>query len=198
MLSGLLWGDALAMGRILTLSGPRGVGKTAIIEKLRDEHGIASIVPYTTRKPRSAERNGIDYHFVSDAEFEETARVSSMFDVLATPSGRYGTPLFMLEQALDDNTDVSFNIATHTALELRKRMRQRGRGAVLAAILLPASWDDIAVQMRQSGIPEDEIAARLAVEPTDFSLLPSFDRIFINRIGHLDQTVSDVVSYLEQ
>ena len=184
------------MGRIVTLSGPRGIGKTTVIEKLRDDHGIMPIVPFATRPPRSGERDGIDYHFVSKSEFGELAASTPMFDVLETPSGIYGTPLKVLEQALDEGDDRTFNVATHTALQLREQLRARGAGFVRTTLLLPAAWSDIAIQMRQHGVPEDEIAARLAVEPTDLSLIPQFDQVVINRIGQLDRTVTDIVEYL--
>ena len=71
------------MGKIFTFSGPRGVGKTSVMEGLRDRYGIRPIVPYTTREPRTGEVDGRDYHYVTDYEFDAIRRTQGMFDVLS-------------------------------------------------------------------------------------------------------------------
>lgn len=62
------------MGKIFTFSGPRGEGKTTIMDDLGEHCGVMPIVPYTTRDPRPNEVEGRDYHFVTDYEFDAIRR----------------------------------------------------------------------------------------------------------------------------
>lgn len=81
------------MGRVITFSGPRGVGKTTIMDVLRDDHGYEPIAPYTTRKRRPHEADGRGYHFLSSGDFSDLSRSSPMFDIVTVGGNQYGTPL---------------------------------------------------------------------------------------------------------
>ncbi len=178
------------MGRIITISGPRGVGKTSVIEKLND-FGIMPIAPYTTRPPRAGEIDGVDYRFVTREHFTAIADQSPMFDTLEVKGSHYGTPFAVIDEVLESDQVRTFNVASHTAIKLRKY----GQG-VRSIMLLPSTWEDIRQQMRDNGIPDASIEDRIKNEPTDLSLLPQFDHIEINRRRHLDETVSNLLEYI--
>lgn len=173
------------MGKIFTFSGPRGVGKTSIMDDLRDNLGVKPIVPYTTRDPRPNEIEGQDYHFVTDYEFDAIRRTRGMFDVLTLRNAKYGTPMEEFDQVIGGpNGSLEFtrtiNLAAGSALELR---REIGSSSVQSLFVLPECWNDIEQQMRDKGISEQQILERRAVEPTDLTMLPEFDRIIVNRYG---------------
>lgn len=188
------------MANIFSLSGPRGVGKSLIMEQLHTQYGIRPIVPYTTRDPRPNEVDGRDYHFVEDSEFDAIRRSVGMFDVLTLKDRKYGTPLEEFEKAAQAADGVvenirTINLAAGSALELR---RQLGIQVVKSIFLLPQCWEDIDTQMREKGIPDNEILARRASEPTDLTMLPDFDRIVINGYRKPDLAIQNIGSYISQ
>lgn len=188
------------MGQIFTFSGPRGVGKTTIMDDLRDVSNVRPIVPYATRDPRPGEIEGRDYHFVSDYEFDAIRRTRGMFDVLTLRDKKYGTPLEEFDKVIgkaDNGVEsiATINLAATSAIELRKEI---GSSSVHSIFVLPESWDDIELQMREKGIPESQIAERRAAEPTDLTLLPEFDQIVINPYGDRVQAFRRVAAYISK
>lgn len=184
------------MGNIITISGPRGVGKTTVMHQLHAEHDIAPIVPYTTREKRAGEKDGIDYRFVDNAQFTQIRHARPMFDVLNLKGNQYGTPLRDFEDVLfnpqDTETIRSVNLAANSAIQLR---RQLGSETIKSVFIIPASWHDIEQQMRDKGISEEEIISRRASEPTDLTLLPEFDRIVVNNYNEMGSTVKNIADY---
>lgn len=170
------------MGKIITFSGPRGVGKTAIMNDLHERCSIQPIVAHTTRDPRPTEIDGKDYHFVTDYEFDAIRRTQGMFDVLTLRGKKYGTPFEAFDKVVGHTSNAleyvrTINLAAASALQLRKEI---GASAVKSIFILPECWSDIEQQMRNQGISEQQILERRAAEPTDLTMLPEFDRIIVN------------------
>jgi guanylate kinase len=188
------------MGKIFTFSGPRGVGKTSVMDDLHERCGVAPIVPYTTRDPRPNEVEGKDYHFVTDYEFDAIRRTRGMFDVLTLRDRKYGTPLEEFDRVVGGPSDSvehirTINLAASSALELRKEI---GVSSVRSLFILPECWDDIEQQMRDKGIPEEQIRERRSAEPTDLTMLPEFDRIIVNGYGNREAAFRNAASYITQ
>jgi guanylate kinase len=186
------------MGKIFTFSGPRGVGKTSIMDDLNDHCGIRPIVPYTTRDPRPNEVEGRDYHYVTDYEFDAIRRTRGMFDVLTLRGRKYGTPLEEFDRVIGGpNSTLEYtrtiNLAAASAIELRKEI---GEAAVKSIFILPECWNDIEQQMRDKGIPEEQILERRASEPTDLTMLPEFDRIVVNGYNKREEAFRNVAGYI--
>lgn len=186
------------MGKIFTFSGPRGVGKTSIMDDLRDNLGIKPIVPYTTRDPRPNEVEGQDYHYVTEYEFDAIRRTRGMFDVLTLRSAKYGTPMEEFDKVIGGPNNVleftrTINLAAGSALELR---REIGSSSIRSLFILPECWNDIEQQMRDKGIPEQQILERRAAEPTDLTMLPDFDRIIVNRYGERSAAFRNVAEFI--
>ena len=82
------------MARVFVITGPSGVGKGTLIRTLRERlPDLELSVSATTRAPRPGERDGVDYHFLDDADFQRRVD-SGEFVEHATYSGRrYGTLL---------------------------------------------------------------------------------------------------------
>lgn len=186
------------MAKIITISGPRGVGKSAIVDGLRDKHSIRPIVPYTTREPRQHEIDGRDYNFIGSREFDTIRRTVGMFDVLTLGDNKYGTPIKEFDDVIaapDDSVDHirTINLAAGSAIELRREM---GASVVGSVFVLPRSWTDIEQQMRDGGLSEEVIMARRASEPTDLTMLPAFNHIVVNEYGRQDETCRNVAEYI--
>jgi guanylate kinase len=98
-------------GLLLVVSSPSGAGKTTLCRRLLSEHPeLQFSVSYTTRPPRSGERDGIDYHFVSDATFDEMVQQGAFAEWNWVHGRRYGTSLHAVQQALASGCKILLDI----------------------------------------------------------------------------------------
>ena len=91
---------AIKPGKLLVLSGPGGVGKSTVAQKLREAGDFWVSVSATTRSPRSNEVEGKDYFFVSEEEFNRMIKADEFLEWAEFAGNRYGTPLEKVEHAL--------------------------------------------------------------------------------------------------
>src|SRR5699024_6436656 len=142
-------------GRLYVISAPSGAGKTslthALIKRLRSrEHCIRFSISYTTRQPRPGERDGVDYHFVSEARFEEMIAADEFLEHARVFERYYGTARLATEQWLAQGCDVMLDIDWQGA----RQVRRHAADAVLIFIQ-PPSLDELARRLRARG-SEDE------------------------------------------
>ena len=89
------------MARVFVITGPSGVGKGTLIRTLLERIPELELsVSATTRKPRPGEEDGVDYHFLDDAEFERRVQAGDFVEHAAYSGRRYGT----LRSELDRRT----------------------------------------------------------------------------------------------
>lgn len=88
-------------GRLFVVSGASGVGKTTVVDKFlhqfADVYNIDKVVAYTTRSPRPGDVNGVDYHFISDEEFEAKIKEGFFLEWSGEYGSLYGTPRYILD-----------------------------------------------------------------------------------------------------
>lgn len=135
-------------GQLYILSAPSGCGKTTILRKvMANINGLAFSVSHTTRSPRSGEKNGVDYHFVTEEEFHKMRNEELFLEWAEVHGNYYGTSRpAVLEQLVngqdiildidvqgaaiineDESLDgISIFVAPPTLAELEKRLRGRG------------------------------------------------------------------------
>lgn len=94
-------------GKLVVISGPSGVGKDTIANRIREsDPNVAIIVSYTTRPMRGEEKEGVDYHFVSLSEFLELARRGAFLEFQDVNRSFYATPLKAVESELAQGKTV--------------------------------------------------------------------------------------------
>ena len=86
-------------GRVFVLSGPSGVGKNTIADRLRARGLAVRAVTATTRAAKPGEQHGRDYLFVSEEEFGRWLREGRLAESTCYVGHRYGTPLASVEAA---------------------------------------------------------------------------------------------------
>ena len=92
---------AATPGLLLVLSAPSGAGKTTLAHRFRETHPDAVFsVSATTRAPRGAERDGVDYHFLTPARFAELVEARAFAEWAEVYGQRYGTLRATVEEAL--------------------------------------------------------------------------------------------------
>jgi len=165
-------------GTLVVVSAPSGAGKTTLC------HEVRSIVPdlfysvsYTTRAPRSGERTGRDFHFVTEREFTAMRERDEFAEWAQVHGHLYATPARALEGALSRGLDVLLDIDTHGA----RQLCQRFPAAVSVFIMAPSLAElDARLRERKSDAP-GEIARRLARAREEIAAWREYHYLIINR-----------------
>lgn len=98
-------------GQILIISGPSGAGKSTLLQRLfKEKENIYFSISSTTRAPRENEKNGVDYHFISESEFKQGIENGEFLEWALVHKNYYGTSLIPVKKALEDGKSVIFDI----------------------------------------------------------------------------------------
>ena len=125
-------------GLMFVLSSPSGAGKTTISRMLlASDPTIKLSVSVTTRPPRPGERDGIDYHFVDDAEFDRMVEEDDFYEWAHVFGYRYGTPKGHIRAGLKEGQDFLFDIDWQGTQQLYQKDRQD----VVSVFILPPSFE---------------------------------------------------------
>jgi guanylate kinase len=152
--------EAPAPGQLLVLSAPSGAGKTTLARLFVDRTPGASFsVSATTRAPRGAERDGVDYHFLSPEAFRSRVAAGDLAEWAEVHGRSYGTLRATVEEALRRGAITVFDIDVQGGTQLLDRWP---RDAV-AVLVLPPSPAELERRLRGRSTESDEaIRVRLA------------------------------------
>ena len=112
----------MTRGELFLISAPSGAGKNSLMDALGAHLGherLAFVVSHTTRPPRAGERDGVDYHFVDDARFEEMVRADRFLEWARVYDHRYGTAAAEVLPRLAQGIDVVHDLDVQGAARLR-------------------------------------------------------------------------------
>jgi len=109
------------MGRLVVISGPSGVGKSSIIERVLRRTGAVFSVSVTTRRPRAGEVAGKDYIFVERRTFQQMRQEGQLLEWAEVFGEFYGTPAGPIEQALRAGNIILLDIDVQGGLQVAKR-----------------------------------------------------------------------------
>jgi guanylate kinase len=167
-------------GVCLVLAAPSGAGKTAISDALlATEPELERSVSVTTRAPRSSEINGVHYHFLSEAEFQQAVANDELLEWARVLQGThaYGTPRAPVEAALEAGRDVVFDIDWQGHLSLRQKLPTD----VVGVFILPPNLAALEARLRsRAGDAEAEIQRRMRVARDEINHWPEFDHVVVN------------------
>ena len=164
---------------LLVVSGPSGVGKGTVIERLLERQPeVIKSVSCTTREPRPGEADGRDYSFVTADEFARMVAAGEFLEYARVHQDLwYGTPRGAVEQALASGTDITLEIDFQGARSVREKL---GRRAALVFVA-PPSWDELKRRLAErSTEAEDATAKRLASARREFEHIGMFEYVVVN------------------
>ena len=164
-------------GRLFVVAGPSGVGKgTLIARALRSVAELQVATSATTRPRRSDERDGREYHFLSDDEFERRIAEGDFLEHVSYAGKRYGTLRSEVEQRLRDGESVVLEIEVAGAREIKRQMPS----AVLVFVA-PPTMADLEARLRgRRQNTETEVADRLRIAAAELEAQPEFDHVIVN------------------
>jgi guanylate kinase len=173
-------GDSLPprRGIIFILSAPSGAGKTTIYRAaLNQIAGLEFSVSLTTRAPRNAEADGVDYSFVSEEEFKRRQSSGELAEWARVFESSYGTPRAPLDAAIASGRDILLDIDIQGARQIRAKYPRDS----VSIFVLPPSLEELAERLRGRGTEDDaKIRHRLDKARDEAEAYPEYDYLIIN------------------
>ena len=173
----------------IVVSGPSGVGKDAVLTRMKESGcPLEYIVTVTTRPRRAKEKDNIDYHFVSMERFQEMIGNKELLEWANVYGNMYGVPKPPVKQALERGQDIIVKIDIQGAATIKKILPQ-----AVFIFLMPTSIEELVTRLRQrhTELPFD-LALRIKTAEEEIKQLSLFDYIVVNKQGEIDQTVSQI------
>jgi len=165
------------IGNLYIITAASGTGKTSLVRALLElDPQVKLSVSYTTRKPRPGEVDGVDYHFVDDAEFMRMLEEGDFLESAQVHGARYGTSQNRVDIGLQDGNDLILEIDWQGAEQVRRLYQQ-----AISIFILPPTLE--ALEHRLTGRGQDSaevIARRLAAAHEEMSHVAEFDYVIIN------------------
>jgi len=173
----------------IVLSGPSGIGKDAILTRMKEsDYPLEYITTVTTRPRRAKERDNVDYHFVSVESFQEMTAGNELLEWANVYGNWYGVPKRAVKQALDKGQDTIVKVDIQGAANIKKILPQ-----AIFIFLTPVSMEELTIRLkqRQTESPLD-LALRTKTAEKELEQLYLFDYIVVNKQDEIDLAVSEI------
>ena len=188
------------MGKLIIISGPSGVGKGTIINKLKkiyqdNNKNLYVSVSYTTREKRKNEREGIDYYFISLEEFIKKINENGLLEYNQYGTGKYyGTPKDKIFDYLDNGYDVILEIDVNGFIKVREQ------GIDFTSIFIaPPSINDLEERLRTRNTETEEVINKRLLEARrELASMNLYDNIIYNENDRIDDTVDSVLKVINE
>ncbi|HYA85853.1 MAG TPA: guanylate kinase [Nitrospirota bacterium] len=165
-------------GLLYVVSAPSGAGKTSLCRAITDSlDDLTHSISYTTRKPRTGEIDGRDYHFVSQERFQEMINAGDFAEWAEVHANRYGTSRRMLDDMISKGMDIILDIDTQGAKQIKAKF-----SSAVFVFIMPPSLDILEERLRnRKSDHEDEIKRRMRRAREEIKDYALYDYLVVNR-----------------
>ena len=177
-------------GKFIVISGPSGVGKGTICNKLIDDSLAEYSVSYTTRSPREGEVDGVNYNFISRDEFERKIREGDFIEYNLYNGNYYGTSRDFVIDKLNKGIDVFTEIDVNGAKNIKRMFSD-----ALLIYIAPPSMEELKKRLIGRGTEDkDIIEERLKIAEEELKYKNMYDYVVINDdIDKATRMVKDII-----
>lgn len=171
------------------LSGPSGVGKDAVLARMkRKALPLHYTVTATTRPQREGERDGVDYHFLSAERFQQMVERGEMLEWAKVYGHWYGVPREQVKEALGRGLDVIIKADVQGAATIKKACPQ-----AILVFLTPHSMEELEERLRKRKTESTiDLGLRIKTAYQEMKRLPMFEYVVVNRQDEIDLAVAQI------
>jgi guanylate kinase len=177
---------------VIVISGPSGSGKSTVIDVLcKADETLHLSVSATTRKRRPGEEDGVDYHFLSKAEFEKYIEQNRFLEWAEYGDNRYGTLKSEIADARSAGKDAILEIEVKGSLQIRAQDLAPARSILI--FIVPPSFAILEKRLRRRKTEsETELKQRLDIAKSEVRMIRHYNYWVSNPQGGVQQAVQQI------
>ena len=180
---------------IIVISGPSGVGKDAVIKKLREaREGLHFVVTATSREKRPGEVDGKDYYFVSKEEFLSMVERDELLEYALVYGDYKGIPKQQIRDYMGKGYDIVLRVDIQGAQTLRKIL---GQSAVFIFLVAESEMAMVERLIDRNTETAESLLVRIATSREEVKHVKNFDYVVVNAKGKLENAVKLVESIID-
>jgi guanylate kinase len=182
-----------SVAKVFVITGPSGVGKGTLIRALFDRIPTLELsVSATTRPPRPGEQDGVAYHFLSPAQFEQRVEGGDFVEHAEYSGNRYGTLRSELESRVSEGVPVVLEIEVQGARQVREKMPE-----AVQVFIAPPSRETLRTRLVGRGTDKpDQVQRRLETADAELAAQPEFPHVVVN--DRLEDAIEELVAVVRQ
>ena len=179
---------------VIVISGPSGSGKSTVIDALcKADETLQLSVSATTRKPRPREVDGVDYHFLSKAEFKKYIQQDKFLEWEKYGDNLYGTLTSEIAAAREAGKDAILEIEVKGSLQIRKQEQDLTPARSILIFIVPPSLATLEKRLRRRNTEsETELKQRLHIAKSEVREIQHYDYWVSNSQGGIQRAVQRI------
>ncbi len=174
---------------LIVISGLSGSGKDSVVKGLKDRSlPFQFVVTATTRAMRPGEQEGVDYFFVSEAEFQKMIDTGELIEHARVYETFKGVPKRQVEAALKSGQDVVMRLDVQGAAKIRGMYPD-----AILIFVIPGNQQEWFARLKRRGTESDDVMQeRIEKARWELDHLDYFDYVVVNAEGLLDETLKTI------
>jgi guanylate kinase len=178
---------------LIILSGPSGVGKDALLNRMKEfKYPLEYITTVTTRLRRAGERNHIDYHFIAPEKFQDMIKQGELLEYANVYGNWYGVPKQPIRQALNGDQDTIVKVDIQGAAAIKKIVPQ-----AVFIFLMPPSMEELGNRLKKRHTESSfDLDLRLQTATEEIKQLSLFDYVVYSQRDDIYSAVMDIVAII--
>jgi guanylate kinase len=179
---------------VIVISGPSGVGKDAILNRMKERpYPFKYVTTLTTRQQRANEKHQVDYHFVSVDEYQKLVQNEGLLESARVYGNWYGVPRSPVREALAEGRDTIIKVDVQGAANIKKILPD----AVLIFVL-PPSIEELSKRLSQRRTESTaDLSLRLKTAEQEIQQISSFDYVVLNSCDAVEKAIEDILAIIQ-
>ncbi len=170
-------------GLLIVVSGPSGIGKDTLVREYMKNNKAVLSISATSRKMRSNEKDGVDYYFLTNEEFESKIKENDFLEYAIYNNCYYGTPKSKIEEELNNGNDVFLVIEVQGGFQIKEKIKDS-----ILIFVLPPSMEELKNRISKRGLDsKEDMENRLKIAEEEIKVSNKYDYLIVN--NNIDNAV---------